>query len=58
MVQFENKRLPPEPDIAAPDGSDVWLLFALAGRGIAHYELALGKASQDRLPQDCGAATE
>ena len=46
MVQFENKRLPPELDISAPVGSDVWVLFALTGRGIAHLELALGKTSK------------
>lgn len=46
MKAFETKRLPERPDVVAPDGSDVRVLLALAGGGMAHFELAPGCASK------------
>ena len=43
---FETKRLPSEPDVAAPDGSDVRILLSLAGGSMAHFSLAPGKVSR------------
>lgn len=39
-------RLPPTPDVAAPDGSDVRVLLALGGGGVAHFTLAPGQTSR------------
>jgi len=38
--------LPPEPDVLAPDGSDVRILLALAGGSMAHFQLPAGKVSR------------
>lgn len=45
MQRFETKRLPVEPDVVAPDGSDVRILPGLQGGGMAHFELAPGQTS-------------
>jgi len=45
MSDFSTKRLPAAPDVVAPDGSDVRILLALAGGGMAHFELAPGQTS-------------
>jgi mannose-6-phosphate isomerase-like protein (cupin superfamily) len=37
---FETKRLPRDPDVVAPDGSDVRVLLRVAGGSMAHFELA------------------
>jgi mannose-6-phosphate isomerase-like protein (cupin superfamily) len=42
---FASFRLPTEPDIVAPDGSDVRVLLGLAAGGMAHFELGAGKTS-------------
>jgi mannose-6-phosphate isomerase-like protein (cupin superfamily) len=46
MQPFTSKRLPAEPTSVAPDGSDVRVLLALAGGGMAHFELAPGQTSR------------
>jgi mannose-6-phosphate isomerase-like protein (cupin superfamily) len=45
-MDFETKRLPASPDIIAPDGSDVRILLATPRGGMAHFELAAGRASE------------
>lgn len=45
-VDFETKRLPSVPDIVAPDGSDVRVLLKTQRGGMAHFELAGGRASE------------
>ena len=45
-MNFETKRLPPVPDIVAPDGSDVRVLLKTPRGGMAHFELAGGSASE------------
>ena len=45
MTAFETMRLPQEPTVTAPDGSDVRVLLALAGGSMAHFELAAGRTS-------------
>jgi mannose-6-phosphate isomerase-like protein (cupin superfamily) len=42
---FTTKALPSAPDAVAPDGSDVRILAALSGGGMAHFELAAGRTS-------------
>jgi mannose-6-phosphate isomerase-like protein (cupin superfamily) len=42
---FDTKRLPPQVDAIAPDGSDVRILLGLSGGGMAHFELAPGETS-------------
>jgi mannose-6-phosphate isomerase-like protein (cupin superfamily) len=42
---FATKRLPPMPDIVAPDGSDVRVLLKTRRGSMAHFELAPGRAS-------------
>jgi mannose-6-phosphate isomerase-like protein (cupin superfamily) len=42
---FETKRLPADPDVVAPDGSDVRVLLSVAGASMAHFELAPGATS-------------
>ena len=42
---FQTKRLPPDPDAVAPDGSDVRVLVQVRGGGLAHFELAAGQTS-------------
>ena len=39
-------RLPAEPSVVAPDGSDVRILLGLAGGGMAHFELGAGQVAQ------------
>ena len=46
MAAFETKHLPMERDAVAPDGSDVRILLALNGGGMAHFELAPGQTSK------------
>lgn len=45
MASFETKQLPAGRDVVAPDGSDVRVLLALAGGGMAHFVLAPGHTS-------------
>jgi mannose-6-phosphate isomerase-like protein (cupin superfamily) len=45
MSTFETKRLPPEPTVTAPDGSDVRVLLGLRAGGMAHFQLAPGRVS-------------
>jgi len=45
LPDFDTRRLPVNPDIVAPDGSDVRVLLRLEGGGMAHFELAPGKIS-------------
>jgi mannose-6-phosphate isomerase-like protein (cupin superfamily) len=42
---FETRALPVNPDVQAPDGSDVRILLRLAGGSMAHFELAAGSTS-------------
>lgn len=44
-MRFETMRLPGKPDLAAPDGSQVRVLLALAGGSLATFELAEGLVS-------------
>lgn len=46
MTDFATQRLSSEPDVVAPDGSDVRILPGLAGGGMAHFELAPGEISR------------
>ncbi|MBI2189658.1 MAG: cupin domain-containing protein [Acidobacteria bacterium] len=43
---FETKQLPAGRDAVAPDGSDVRVLLALQGGGMAHFELAPDQTSK------------
>ena len=55
MTNFETKRLPAAPDVAAPDGSDVRILLGLEGGGMAHFELApaaVAKAVKHRTVEE------
>jgi len=45
MMDFATKRLPQVPDVVAPDGSDVRILARTGRGGMAHFELAPGRAS-------------
>lgn len=45
MTEFTTRQLPAEPDVTAPDGSDVRILLELTGGGMAHFELAPGETS-------------
>lgn len=45
MTGFDSKKLPTNPDVTAPDGSDVRILLALAGGSMAHFELAPGQTT-------------
>lgn len=45
MTGFSTKRLPNAHDDVAPDGAKVRVLLALAGGGVAHFELAPGHTS-------------
>lgn len=42
---FHTKPFPHQPDVTAPDGSDVRVLLALTGGSMAHFELAAGRTS-------------
>jgi mannose-6-phosphate isomerase-like protein (cupin superfamily) len=46
MQKFETKTLPANPDVTAPDGSDVRVLLGVQGGGMAHFELAPGQVSR------------
>jgi len=45
LLPFESKMLPVEPELIAPDGSNVRTLLRLKGGDMAHFELAPGKTS-------------
>jgi mannose-6-phosphate isomerase-like protein (cupin superfamily) len=45
MTDFATKRLPKAPDVVAPDGSVVRVLARTERGGMAHFELAPGRAS-------------
>jgi mannose-6-phosphate isomerase-like protein (cupin superfamily) len=42
---FRTMTLPSRPDAVAPDGSEVRALLAVAGGGLAHFELGPGQTS-------------
>jgi mannose-6-phosphate isomerase-like protein (cupin superfamily) len=42
---FQTKPLPAQRDAVAPDGSDVRILLAVAGGGLAHFELSPNETS-------------
>jgi mannose-6-phosphate isomerase-like protein (cupin superfamily) len=44
-MSWQNKRLPADPDVVAPDGSDVRILLRLARGSMAHFELGPGRTS-------------
>ncbi|MBM3521499.1 MAG: cupin domain-containing protein [Alphaproteobacteria bacterium] len=46
MTDFATLRLPVDPTVTAPDGSDVRVLLGLRGGGMAHFELAPGKVAR------------
>lgn len=46
MTEFMTLRLPADPTVVAPDGSDVRVLLRLPGGSMAHFELAAGKVSR------------
>lgn len=46
MPAFQTMRLPEEPTVEAPDGSDVRVLLTLAGGSMAHFSLAAGRTSR------------
>ena len=43
---FDTMRVPAEPDVGAPDGSDVRVLLGVARGGMAHFELGAGRTSR------------
>jgi mannose-6-phosphate isomerase-like protein (cupin superfamily) len=45
MTAFDTKRLPVEPDVTAPDGSDVRILLRLEQGSFAHFSLSPGRTS-------------
>lgn len=45
MNAFATKKLPLNPDVLAPDGSEVRVLLALKGGSMAHFRLDPGKTS-------------
>jgi mannose-6-phosphate isomerase-like protein (cupin superfamily) len=45
-MAWETKRLPAQPTVQAPDGSDVRVLLELPRGGMAHFELAPGRTSK------------
>jgi mannose-6-phosphate isomerase-like protein (cupin superfamily) len=45
MTSFETRRLPAEPTVVAPDGSDVRVLLHVEAGGMAHFQLAPGQKS-------------
>ena len=45
MTDFATVRLPADPTVVAPDGSDVRVLVGLPGGSMAHFELGAGKVS-------------
>jgi mannose-6-phosphate isomerase-like protein (cupin superfamily) len=46
MRKFETLRLPTDPTVIAPDGSNVRVLLGLRGGGLAHFELAAGEVGK------------
>jgi mannose-6-phosphate isomerase-like protein (cupin superfamily) len=42
---METKRLPAEPDVIAPDGSNVRILLSVPRGSMAHFELEAGETS-------------
>jgi len=46
MPAFATFRLPAEPTVVAPDGSDVRVLLGLAGGGMAHFALDAGQVAR------------
>lgn len=46
MTDFSTRKLPEQPDIVAPDGSDVRVLLRTSRGSMAHFELAAGRASE------------
>lgn len=46
MTAFDQTTLPAAPDLHAPDGAEVRILLALAGGGMAHFQLAPGQVSR------------
>jgi mannose-6-phosphate isomerase-like protein (cupin superfamily) len=44
-MSWQTKRLPADPDVVAPDVSDVRILLRLAGGSMAHFELGPGRTS-------------
>ena len=49
MIDFATKCLPQAPDVVAPDGSNVRVLARTERGGMAHFELAPGRASDATL---------
>jgi mannose-6-phosphate isomerase-like protein (cupin superfamily) len=45
MANFETMALPSQPDVLAPDGSQVRVLLRLAGGSMAHFRLEPGQTS-------------
>jgi mannose-6-phosphate isomerase-like protein (cupin superfamily) len=45
MTAFTTLRLPAQPTVVAPDGSDVRVLLGLPGGSMAHFELGAGNVS-------------
>jgi mannose-6-phosphate isomerase-like protein (cupin superfamily) len=45
MANFETMTLPAEPDVLAPDGSQVRILLRLDGGSMAHFRLEPGQTS-------------
>lgn len=46
MSDFATMRLPANPTVVAPDGSDVRVLLGLPAGSMAHFELAAGQVAQ------------
>lgn len=46
MNTFSTTRLPQDPTVVAPDGSNVRVLLGLKGGGMAHFELAAGTTAR------------
>jgi mannose-6-phosphate isomerase-like protein (cupin superfamily) len=42
---FETRRLPADPTVTAPDGSDLRVLLGLRGGRMAHFQLGAGRVS-------------
>ena len=45
MADFETMTLPDQPDVLAPDGSQVRILLRLTGGSMAHFRLEPGQTS-------------
>jgi mannose-6-phosphate isomerase-like protein (cupin superfamily) len=46
MNTFSTTRLPKDPTVLAPDGSNVRVLLGLKGGGMAHFELPAGTTAR------------